>query len=545
MLLTNSPGRVGIALAVLMLLPGHGAAESASPVASAPAEESGDGVPADKIDELVAPIALYPDVLVSQILPASTFPVDIVKAARWLRSKPDMSTLGSQEWDLSVLSLCHYPEVIYKMDQDLDWTSALGATFMDQPRDVMDAVQRLRLRAQSSGALKTTEQQTVVVEKETIRIVPSQPQVVYVPTYNPQVVYVQQQPSAATVATASAISFGVGMAMGTWLHNDCDWHTASVVYCKPGYWGGYGYRGAVAWNDNWAAAVGPRRAAVVGEDGGAYVGPRGAAVWGENGHGAAWRRSTPYGAPAYGGRYSSYNNYGGAAASRRTAFSGNTAYRGNTAIGNDVTFNRNIDRGDRNTAIGGDRTTGIRGDRTPGAGVDRRPGAVQRPGGPTQLPAGGDRRPGTGVDRPGAGQRPATPSQLPAGPGSARPGGGRSPGSPSQLPSSKSAFSGGAGRDASNFSQRGQQSRQTSASQLPSRSPSAAQRPSPGSTSGSRSSPSARPGTGSSSRQSPFSSFSGSSQARSQSSRGSSSRSSAGISRGGGGFRGGGGRGRR
>lgn len=492
-----------------------GQAGSGQPPTGAPVSDGalGGGLPAEKIEELVAPIALYPDVLVSQILPASTFPVDIVKAARWLRSKPDMSTLAKQEWDLSVLSLCHYPDVIYKMDQDLDWTSALGATFMAQPKDVMSAIQRLRLRAESNGALKTTEQQTVVVEKETIRIVPSQPQVVYVPTYNPQTVYVvddDDDDAAVAAVTAGAIGFGVGLAMGTWLHHDCDWYGGGVVYCKPGYWGGYGYRGAVAWNDNWAAAVGPRRAAVVGEHGGAYVGPRGAAVWGENGHAAAWRRPTAYGAPTYGGRYASYRSYGST-----------TAYRGNTAIGNDVTFNRNnvnVDRGDRNTAIGGDRNTAIGGDRTPAAGANRT----------------------------GTGQRPGTPTQLPAGAGANRPSVGRSPGAPTQLPASGSAFSGSLGSESRDFSQRGQQSRQASASQLPARSPAAAQRPTAGSTSGGRSSytPSARSSSGSSSRQSSFSNHNGSSQARSYSSRGSSSRSSAGISRGGG-FRGGGGRGRR
>ncbi len=470
------------------------------------------GVPADKIEELVAPIALYPDVLVSQILPASTFPVDIVKAARWLRSKPEMSTLAGQQWDLSVLSLCHYPDVIDKMDQDLDWTSALGATFLAQPRDVMDAIQRLRRRAQGNGALKTTEQQTVVVEQQTIRIVPSQPQVVYVPTYNPQTVYVVGNGSdnaAAAAVTAGTIGFGVGLAMGTWLHHDCDWYGGGVVYCKPGYWGGYGYRGAVAWNDDWVAAVGPRRAAIVGENGGAYVGPRGAAAWGENGHAAAWRRPNAHAAPAYSGRYASYRSY-----------AGNTAYRGNSAIGNDVSFNRNtmsFDRGDRNAAIGGDRNTSIGAGRTPAAGADR---------------------PGTGQPR-----------------------------APTQLPASGSAFSGGLGSDSRSFSQRGLQSRQAASSPLPARgqtatpraapsplparSPGTAQWPSAGSTSAGRSSytsgarPSAQPSARSPSRPSSFASYGGSSQIRSYDTRGSASRSAAGISRSSGGFRGGGGRGRR
>lgn len=327
--------------------------------AAAPAQEG--KLPQIDIERLVSPIALYPDVLISQILPAATFPTDIVQAARWCREHPDLKDLDTQKWDLSVISVCRYPQVLNKMDQDLDWTNALGAAFLDQQEDIMTAIQRLRDEAKEAGVLKSTSQQTVVEEGDAIRIVPAEKEIVYVPQYDPQVIYVEDDDDddalvvAGTIA-ASALSFGAGMALGAWLDNDCDWHGGCVVACRPGYWGGYGYRGAVvAWDNDWVAARGARRGVVAGPNGGVAVGPRGAAVWGDNGRGAAWRRPTPYARPAYTGRYSSYNNMVG---NRRTV-----------ASGNQVNINRNnvnIDRGDRvntgninrgnNTAIrGGDR----------------------------------------------------------------------------------------------------------------------------------------------------------------------------------------------
>lgn len=388
------------------------------PWAGAQAEQAGaagGGAPAGRlpdleIEKLVAPIALYPDVLVSQILPAATFPTDIVQAARWCKQHPDLKDLDQQKWDLSVLSVCRYPEILNKMDQDLDWTNALGAAFLDQPDDVMGAIQRLRDQAQDAGVLKTTPQQTVVVEDDAIRIVPTEKEVVYVPQYDPQVIYVEDDDDddalvVAGMISASALSFGAGMAMGAWLDNDCDWYGGCVVGCRPGYWGGWGYRGAVAWDDDWFAARGPRRGVVAGEHGGAYVGPRGAAIWGENGHGAAWRRPTPYGAPGYTGRYSGYNNVVG---NRRTV-----------AAGNQVNVNRNnvnIDRGDRTAIRGGDRTNIAGGNRAAVGGGDRptvgggdrtRPGDVNRPNA------------GARPDRPGAGRPdarpPARPQQQPSG----------------------------------------------------------------------------------------------------------------------------------
>jgi len=449
-------------------------------------------LPATELEKLLAPIALYPDVLISQILPASTFPIEIVQAARWLRSKPDMSTIDTQTWDPSVKAICRYPDVLHRLDSDLDRTNALGAAFLSQQQDVMDAIQRLRRQAQAAGALKSTPEQTIVEEQAVVRIVPAEPEVVYVPQYNPTVIYVDDDDdddvSVGTAAAASAISFGAGLALGAWLDTDCDWFGHRVVHCQPGHWGGWAHRGIVHHGEHWTAAAGPRRAAIAGEHGGAYVGPRGAAVWGENGHGAAWRRPNTYGAPTYSGRYSQYN---------KASFTKN---------------NVNINRGYQNT--------GIRSGNNVAAGRDR-----------PDASAGGN-RPSTGQRGDGgyANRHPAA--------------------TPRPSPHS-SAFTQAGRSNSARASNRGYQSRGSSATQYPPRGSQASQGPASVSRSSSSSygRPSARPSSGSSYGGSSFGDRRGSSQTRNYSSRGNSSRGSAsrGGSRGGrgGGRGGGGGRGRR
>ena len=190
------------------------------------------GLSAEQMDNLLAPIALYPDPLLAQVFPASTFVDQIDQAARWLRSHNNNSAgVDNQSWDVSVRSIAHYPQVVYMMSDKLDWTTALGQAYVNQSTDVLTSVQRLRARAKAAGYLVTTPQQVVIVEKEVIKVVPAQPQVIYVPTYNPQVVYVQPTgPSTGTVVAAAAISFGVGLAIGAWLNNDCNWYSHTVYY---------------------------------------------------------------------------------------------------------------------------------------------------------------------------------------------------------------------------------------------------------------------------------------------------------------------------
>ena len=147
-----------------------------------------------QLDSLTAPIALYPDALLAQVLMASTFPAEVRSAAAWSKANSKMSgdeavkAVASQPWDPSVQSLVAFPQVLATMASKPEWVTQLGGAFLAQANDVMDSVQRLRRQAQQAGNLKSGEQQKVIVEQNTIQIQPANPQVVYVPAYNPAVV---------------------------------------------------------------------------------------------------------------------------------------------------------------------------------------------------------------------------------------------------------------------------------------------------------------------------------------------------------------------
>jgi len=154
----------------------------------------------EEIEALVAPIALYPDDLLSQVLMASTYPLEVVQAARWVKANPNVKgdaavkAVENQSWDVSVKSLVAFPEVLTPMDEKLDWTQKLGDAFLADQKAVLDAVQRLRQQAEKSGNLQSSEQQKVIVEQAApqqtiIKIEPANPQVIYVPAYNPTIVY--------------------------------------------------------------------------------------------------------------------------------------------------------------------------------------------------------------------------------------------------------------------------------------------------------------------------------------------------------------------
>lgn len=148
-----------------------------------------------EIDAILAPIALYPDALLSQVLMASTYPLEVVQAARWSKSNNNkggdaaVSQVSSQPWDPSVQSLVAFPQVLAMMSDQLDWTQKLGDAFLAQQADVMDSVQRLRRQAQQAGNLNSNAQQTVVTQGQIVVIEPAQPNVIYVPAYNPTIVY--------------------------------------------------------------------------------------------------------------------------------------------------------------------------------------------------------------------------------------------------------------------------------------------------------------------------------------------------------------------
>jgi len=202
----------------------------------------------EELDQLAAPIALYPDSLVAQILMASTYPLEVVQAGRWVKTNQNLkgdalaTALEKQDWDPSVKSLVNFPQVLDMMNEKLDWTQKMGDAFLAQQKDVMDTVQKLRLKAYGEGNLKTTEQQKVVVEEETKSIIiePASPEVVYVPTYNPTVVYGAWPYPAyppyyyyppGYVAGAALFSFGVGVAMGAawgYAWGNCNWRGGDV-----------------------------------------------------------------------------------------------------------------------------------------------------------------------------------------------------------------------------------------------------------------------------------------------------------------------------
>ncbi len=184
------------------------------------------------LEQLVAPIALYPDPMVALILPAATVPTDIVLAQRYLQDGNDPSGTDQQNWDDSVKGLARYPDVLQMMDENLDWTNQLGAAVLAQQDDVMTAIQAMRAKAYALGNLETNSQQQVIDDNQIIQIVPADPQVIYVPVYDPQVIYIERDPS---------ISFGLGLAMGAWIGGGCDW-SHHGIYSQGYYRPGYGWR---------------------------------------------------------------------------------------------------------------------------------------------------------------------------------------------------------------------------------------------------------------------------------------------------------------
>ena len=200
---------------------------------------------ASQIDQLVAPIALYPDALVAQVLAASTYPNQVVDANNWLQANSSLTEaqrteqVNNQSWDASVKALTQFPSVLANMANNLTWTSALGEAFYNQQADVMAAVQTLRKQAQTAGNLKSSSQQTVTTQtqngQQVIVIQPANPQVVYVPSYNPTVVYgTPYTPpgySAGATAAAGALSFGAGVAVGAAMSGGCcGWGGGNVVF---------------------------------------------------------------------------------------------------------------------------------------------------------------------------------------------------------------------------------------------------------------------------------------------------------------------------
>jgi len=242
---------------------------------------------AQEIDSMLAPIALYPDALLSQVLMAATYPLEIVQAARWSKSNGNtggdaaLSKVSDQTWDPSVQSLVAFPQVLAMMSEELDWTQKVGDAFLAQQGDVMDAVQRLRVQAQKAGNLSSNEQQRVVTQGQTVIIEPTQPSVIYVPAYNPTIVYgAWAYPSYPPVyypgvmswypgqAMVNGLMWGAGVAAAGAIFGGFNWNNRDVNinvnnYNRIGrnnnFYSGQGnntwkhnpqHRGAVAYRDN-------------------------------------------------------------------------------------------------------------------------------------------------------------------------------------------------------------------------------------------------------------------------------------------------------
>jgi hypothetical protein len=259
-----------LVLAAVIFLPCTAIAQNPNPSPSNPAPAQKSLKPAE-LDQLVAPIALYPDTLLSEVLMASTYPLEIVEAERWVSANKNLkgdelkTAVGKQDWDDSIKSLVATPSVLDMMSTKLDWTQKLGDAVIAQQADVMDAIQRLRAKAQANNKLQSTQQQKVTVRqnqgRQVIEIAPTDPDTVYVPYYDPAVVYGDWPypdyppyywPAPGYIAAgiiATGIAFGAGYALGRWAsggywRGNVNWGNNNITINRPGNIGNNWNRGA-------------------------------------------------------------------------------------------------------------------------------------------------------------------------------------------------------------------------------------------------------------------------------------------------------------
>lgn len=226
-------------------------AAEAVPPPAAPAQKS-----AAELEKLVEPIAIWPDPLLASALPASVYPLEIVQAARFMADPKNADKLDEQPWDENVKAVARVPEALKQLNDNLEWTMQLGEAFLNQDKELMDAIQSLRMKAQKAGTIQTTEQQVVIVtntvvetvvqEKPVIvtntvvQIVPTNPEIVYVPQYVPSAVY-YPPPAYVYDPYAPLVTFGAGVAVGVILANGCDWYHGGCYH--GGYYGGHYHGG--------------------------------------------------------------------------------------------------------------------------------------------------------------------------------------------------------------------------------------------------------------------------------------------------------------
>lgn len=203
---------------------------------SLPAQDSADSPPSPKrtaaeLAELLGPIALYPDALIALILPASTYPSDIVLGARFIVAGENLARVEDKSWDSSVKALIRYPDTLKWLDENLEWTAQVGDAFVQQPVEVLESIQQLRAKARVLGNLNDTPQQKIVQDDTYIRIIPAEADYIYEPRYDPEVIY-YDRPQASPL-----LMFSTGYGTGSWLNYDLDWHRHRL------------YRGD--WNKGW------------------------------------------------------------------------------------------------------------------------------------------------------------------------------------------------------------------------------------------------------------------------------------------------------
>ncbi len=228
--------------------------QSAQPAGEGPPVQATPMTP-DQLQQLVAPIALYPDSLVAQILAASTYPTQIVEAERWLEANQGLqgqalgNAVNQQPWDPSVKALTQFPSVLGNMNQNLSWTQALGDAYYNQPQDVMNAIQVMRQKAEAAGNLQTNQQQVVTNSGSDIVVQPANPEVVYVPTYDPWLVYGPPIPIWPGFVFGGIwvgqpfFGWGVGINIGFFNPFAWGWHAWGF-----NNWGGHGlYYGGRPW----------------------------------------------------------------------------------------------------------------------------------------------------------------------------------------------------------------------------------------------------------------------------------------------------------
>src|SRR5271156_20661 len=296
---------------------------------------AGQGVPAtpEELQAIVAPIALYPDALVAQILSAATFPDQVAIASYWvgqnkgLNGSTLVAAVDKQSWDSSVKALTQFPDVLNNMATNLSWTSQLGEDYHNQTAEVMTAIQTLRTKAKEAGNLKTTPQVTVVQQSpQVIVIQPTNPQVVYVPVYDPAIVYgypyvvpayVYVPPPASSVVAAGVIGFGLGIAVGAMISSSwgystwgCHWYGSYGVY----YHGG-AYYGNSAWHGGYYGSS----ASAYGAYGSAHASEGYNPSTGTYARGAS--TSTAYGTQKVGQAYNPYTGAYGATHQGSNAYS--------------------------------------------------------------------------------------------------------------------------------------------------------------------------------------------------------------------------------